>query len=124
MGGFYGGPMAVDPSGNVFTSCSSFNLHYSVFGADTLIPDRSWLSQAIVSKSDSTGAFLWATGTHGANAAPIGIATNGSGRLYVLGMYNTDTACIIGPDTLTYTSNGYNPGVFFLAKIGPSGNVI
>ena len=122
-GGFYPGQNTVDLSGNVYISGSTFNLYSSMFGPSSLISGSYTDVQTIIAKADSSGVFKWAISTQGHFSLPVGIATNTSGCLYLLGMYSDDTICVIGTDTLT-SATAMVSSVYYLVKINPNGAVL
>jgi hypothetical protein len=90
------------------------------YGSHAIVDSGAW-SQMIVSKIDSDGNYLWATATQGADVSCVNMTTDNKGNVYVLGMYDS-AVCRIGNFTLT---NPFAPKVeFFIAKYGPSGNVM
>ena len=117
--------VAADKAGNVYAAASNFYGDYTVYGADTVfnpaIATGSYYAQLVIAKADSNGHFLWEIGSMLSNAAPVNMATDTSGNLYVLGVY-TDTFFSIGTYTLSDTALGAT-GMLFLMKVSAGGTV-
>jgi len=113
------GKIAVDDSGNVYETNISPWFDSAVFGTFKILNPQV-LCQIIVTKTNSTGNFLWAIGTLHSNAIPISIAPDKYGNLYLLGVYYGGNLKI-GTKSVN-TSPAANS--YFLAKISAQGTVI
>jgi gliding motility-associated-like protein len=121
--GVDGWAVATDKSGNVFVGGINDGISTATFGAIT-VPFVGTPSgyQCVIAKYDSTGNCLWAQGTQNGASDLIGIATDPSGNVFMLGIME-DASLRIGTTTLT---NIYGPAdkQYFLAKYDPAGNVL
>jgi len=105
-------PVAVDNNGNVLAE----GYGCTRIGADSLY------GELFVTKVDSAGNFLWATGTRNSSATEVGIATDAAGNIYALGVYQAYSSTMtIGTITLP---GYYGLQAYFLWKISPTGSVI
>jgi type IX secretion system substrate protein len=73
-----------------------------------------------VTKTDSSGNFLWTIASESQLSFPLAIVTDWTGCIYLFGYYY-DGSFKLGPYTLTATSYDYE---YFLAKISPAGAVL
>lgn len=120
--GMDGWPVAVDRSGNVFTSGIKWGPNPAIFGAYTVPFAGAANYQCIIVKYDGNGNFLWAGQTDHGDCNLIGIATDLSGNCYLFGSFDSGYMKI---GTYTFI-NGYRKGdyKYFLVKYDPNGNII
>ncbi len=115
-------PVATDKNGNVFTAGIRWGTTPAVFGTTAVPISGSGVGyQCIIAKYDAVGNFLWAKGTAYGEANLIGLATDPSGNVYMLGTMYT-TTLKVGAITLSNTTT--SDAQFFLVKYDPSGNVL
>ena len=117
--------IAVDSSGNVYTTGYFFSTADFDPGAGTTNLISAGGAEAFVSKLDSSGNFVWAKGL-GGNSTDEGysIALDSSGNVYTTG-YFRDTADFdpgAGVAALTSASAGVNE--IFVSKLNSSGNFV
>ena len=107
----------VDASGNVYTT--GYVTSTSVMGT-TINLQTTGYSDIYVSKSNSSGEFLWAKTFGGPQAdRAYDLALDNTGNIYITG-YVTGTVIF---DSFTVTTNN-NSQDFFVAKLAPNGNVL
>ncbi len=107
----------VDASGNVYTT--GYVTSTSVMGT-TINLQTIGYSDIYVSKSNSSGEFLWAKTFGGPQAdRAYDLALDNTGNIYITG-YVTGTVIF---DSFTVTTNN-NSQDFFVAKLAPNGNVL
>ena len=119
--------MAIDASGNIYTSgyfrgTSDFDpgvLTYS------LTSEGSTNYDIFISKLDASGNFIWAKNLGGADEDRGScIALDGSGNVYTTGFFYN--AADFDPGASTYTLNTVSPGYpdIFISKLDASGNFV
>lgn len=115
-------PVATDKYGNVFTGGYRWGTTPAVFGTTTVPIAGSGVGyQCILAKYDASGNFLWAKATGHGEANLIGLATDQSGNVYMLGtMYTTS----LKVETITLSNTTSSDAQYFLAKFDPAGNVL
>ncbi len=118
-GGIDSWPVATDPSGNIFAAGVTFGTGGPITLGSYTIP-FSPSSQVILTKYGAGGNFLWAISTKNTSAWLISIATDAGGNCFLLGTFD-NSSLQIGSFTLNNTTT-YEQ--YFLAKVGPSGNVL
>ncbi len=106
---------ATDKWGNVYGAGYTFANDTMVFGMDTL------LAEMFLIKYDSLGNYLWGTGA--STAAPISIATDPWGNVYILAL-NDNYAVGIGDTLLENTGVPDTLSQYFLAKFAPDGHFL
>ncbi len=116
----FGYGIAVDPSGNIYTT-GVFNAPLDFDpGPGTFNLTSSGM---FISKLDSNGGFVWAKGL-GATPAETGesITVDSSGNVYTTGNFNGTQDFDPGPDTFKLISSG-DPDVF-ISKLDSSGDFV
>jgi Secretion system C-terminal sorting domain len=110
--------MVGDKFGNVISTGYVIGNDSIVIGSTVIHPDPV-VSKTVITKTDSSGHFLWSiTSLNSNNSFPIGVVTDAVGNIYLYGNYYAGTFTI-GAFTLTSTSDMY-----YLAKVSPIGNVL
>ncbi len=114
-------PIAVDKSGNVFEAGMIVGADTAQFGTFTIYSTDTITYPLLITKTDSSGHFLWAIMSHSnTDVLPISIEADDSGNLYLLALYDSSE---LGLGTVTlYNPNDYD--MYFLAKISPLGTVL
>jgi hypothetical protein len=114
--------VSVDGRGNIYslgyvglTGASTGEV--TVFSPHT-ITDSSTFSQMYITKSNSSGTFLWVTASQFTNGYPIGIVCDDIGNVYLYGAYSTN--CHFTSRTISVPSPS---SAYFLAKFDSSGNI-
>lgn len=117
-----GKSIAVDASGNVYTT-GSFNGSADFDpGADTFTLTSVGLKDVFISKLDPSGNFVWAKSFGGPTFdVGYGIAVDGSGNIYTTGYFQGTADFDPGAGTFTLTSSGYGN---FISKLDASGNFV
>jgi type IX secretion system substrate protein/beta-propeller repeat-containing protein len=111
---------AIDGSANVINGGSSFGtIGYTVYGADTLYFPTA-IEQAVVTKSDSGGHFIWARGSQHSPSRPAAVTGDLTGNVYVLGSFFDSSSITFMPYTLLNTARTS----YFLVKYSPAGTVL
>ena len=115
--------IAVDNSGNVFTTgCFQGTADFDP-GPNTFNMSASTNSDAFVSKLDASGNFVWAKQFIGANSTDeVSIALDASGNIYTTGTFDGTADFNPGTNTFNLTSAGLTD--VFISKLDPSGNFI
>jgi hypothetical protein len=110
----YGSAIAVDSSGNIYTTG----------GNETLIIDPFSLNpNFFVSKLNSSGVLLWEKSYGGSGLdASFSVAVDGSGNVYATGYFEGTVDFDPGVGTSNFTSAGINDA--FVLKLSPSGEDI
>jgi hypothetical protein len=113
-----GSDVVADNNGNVYVTGSfkSSNITFGSFVLNNPVPGSGVM---FVVKYDANGNVLSASGWSGANAT--GIATDGSGNVYLTGVF-TNSTITFGSFTLTNNASGL--GDIFIVKYNTNGNVI
>lgn len=114
-----GNSIAVDATGNVFTT-GGYMSSTANFGAVTLTNSASGINDLFIVKHDASGNVLWAKSA-GGNATDIGngVAVDPLGNAYITGFFASPTINF-GAGTLTNTSSGTMD--VFIVKYDASGN--
>jgi len=121
MQGDWGQSIATDASGNVYLIGAYFS-DTITFGAYTLVNASAGNNRYIfLAKYDSLGNVLWAKSFGGSNNDfGTGVATDGSGNLYFIGDYTSDSITF---GTITLIRNGNN-ATYYIVKYDSSGMAI
>lgn len=116
-----GNSIAVDPSGNVFTT-GSFMSATANFGTVALTNSASGTNDFLMLKYDASGNLLWAksAGGNGTDAGN-GVAVDASGNAYVTGIF-ASPSIDFGASSITNASSGTQD--IFVVKYDASGNAI
>ena len=122
----HGNSIAVDDSGNVYTTGTFRGTGDFDPGSGTSNLTSAGYSDAFVSKVDSSGNFIWAKqmgGTDNDYGSPIAIdTTNATGGIYLGGTFSGIADFDPGTGTYNLTSAGYSDA--FVVKLSTSGNFI
>jgi hypothetical protein len=116
-----GNSIAVDASGNVYTTGLFGGTVDFDPGPDTfnLTSDGSW--DIFISKLDASGNFVWAKQLGGISVDKgFSIAVDASGNVYTTGAFNGTANFDPGPGTFNLTSAG--DADLFISKLDASGN--
>ncbi|TRZ70083.1 MAG: T9SS C-terminal target domain-containing protein [Bacteroidetes bacterium] len=114
-----GSSTATDGSGNVYVM-GYIGDPSVTFGTITLTNNGGY--DMYIVKYDASGNVLWAKSAGGSNNdCGYGIATDGSGNVYVLGDF-TSSSITFGTIKLTNAASGKTD--MFIVKYDPSGNVV
>jgi hypothetical protein len=121
--GDIGRDIAVDSSGNIYTT-GYFNGTVDFDpGAGTSNLTSAGGNDVFVSKLDSSGALVWAKSFGGASSdLGISIAVDSSGNIYTTGYFNGTADFDPGAGTSNLTSAGGND--VFVSKLDSSGNLV
>jgi len=112
---------AADGSGNVYVTGDYYATVDFDPGGGTDEHTSNGICDALLSKFDSSGDFQWALTWGGAgNDWGSGVAVDGSGNLYVSGVFNDIVDFDPGGGTDEHTSNGWAD--VSLSKFPPDGN--
>jgi len=119
----YGRAIAVDGSGNIYTTGSFRGVVDFDPGTGTSNLTSAGSNDIFVHKMDSSGSFIWAK-TMGGTNSEIGksIATDASGNIYTTGWFVGTVDFDPGAGTSNHTSAGSNE--VFIQKLDPLGNFI
>jgi hypothetical protein len=110
----YGKSIAVDGSGNIYTTGSNQVL---------IIDPFSFNTNFFVSKLNSSGALLWEKSYGGSGLdASFSVAVDSSGNVYTTGYFEGTVDFDPGVGTSNFTSAGINDA--FVLKLSPSGEDI
>ena len=116
----------LDQQGNVFQVAIFGGPDTVTFGSIPIINQSTWTM--VITKTDSMGNYLWATGTQqtystsiSASIEPLSLTTDNAGNVLVYGMYGGSSDLIF--DTVTLLTTGYK-NTYFLAKLSPTGRVL
>jgi hypothetical protein len=110
----YGKSIAVDGSGNIYTTGSNQVL---------IIDPFSFNTNFFVSKLNSSGVLLWEKSYGGSGLdASFSVAVDGSGNVYATGYFEGTVDFDPGVGTSNFTSAGINDA--FVLKLSPSGEDI
>ncbi len=120
MGGCEGWLVTTDGSGNVYGAGHTYAGTQNIYFGNTVHHYNFNDVGAILVKYDKAGNVLWSASTSNGVAEPMGITTDGSGNLIMLGIFYTGSVTI-GSHTVTGTPNIYK---YFLAKYDSTGNVL
>ncbi|MBI2424602.1 MAG: SBBP repeat-containing protein [Candidatus Hydrogenedentes bacterium] len=108
--------IAVDSSGNVYTTGYFYGTVDFDPGAGTFNLSSGSSDDFFVSKLDSTGAFVWAIQFHGTSFGQSqSIAVDSSGNVYTTGYFYGTADFDPGAGTANLTSAGYND--IFVSKL-------
>lgn len=111
--------IARDNSGNVYVT-GYFSSSHITFGETTL--NNAGGNDLFIAKYDTNGNPIWAVSAGGsATDWALGVATDGSGNVYVTGGFMSPTITF-GTFTLINAGSGYLD--MFIVKYDPSGNVL
>jgi uncharacterized membrane protein YqhA len=120
-----GASIAIDASGNVYTTGRFFGTVDFDPGADTLNLTSSGDYEIFISKLDSLGNLVWAKAMGGTNAdagSSIAISPGVSGDVYTTGSFQGTGDFDPGAGTFYLTSGG--PSDIFISKLDSSGNFV
>ena len=110
----YGQSIAVDSSGNIYTTGSNQII---------IIDPFSFNTNFFVSKLNSSGVLLWEKSYGGSGLdASFAVAVDGSGNVYATGYFEGTVDFDPGVGTSNFTSAGRNDA--FVLKLSPSGEDI
>ena len=116
--------IAVDSSGNVYTT--GFYVGTADFdpGAGTFNLTSAGVFDIFVSKLDSAGNFVWARSLGGSGVSEFGqgIAVDGGGNVYTTGLFEGTADFDPGAGTFNLTSVGTSD--IFVSKLDSAGNFI
>ena len=118
-----GHEVAVDSSGNVYTTGYFYNTVDFDPGAGTTNLTSNGGRDAFVSKLDSSGNYVWAKsfGDSG-NDSGAWVAVDSSGNVYTAGNFGVTVDFDPGAGTANLTSNGQQDG--YVLKLDSSGNYV
>ncbi len=109
-----------DLSGNVYACGHSWAFDSTVFGSHTVYnPGHEY--QAVITKADNSGHYLWAIASRYAYATFCGSDVDASGNLYTAGYYSGDSIRLGG---ISLSNAIPSEPMFFVAKISASGTVL
>ena len=125
-----GNAVVTDASGNSYVT-GSFHSSTISFGSVSVANTSGayGASNVYVAKLDPNGNGIWVKGFGGntafnGNGTGTGIAIDGSGNLYITGLF-TGTGMTFGSTTLTTNdTSAYSVGEIFITKLDGSGNVM
>lgn len=123
----YGAAVTTDAKGNIFvTGCHhpALHLHKNVESRNTLtlVNTIKRDDRMFVAKYNSRGELLWANHSVGRFVEAKDIVTDHAGNIYVCGRFASKT--MFGSrDGNNKRLLGYEPGLMFLAKYTPQGNL-
>jgi hypothetical protein len=118
-----GASIALDASGNVYTTGNFGSMVDFDPGAGTFSLTSAGAGDAFISKLDAAGNFVWAKQLGGtANDAGKALTIDASGNIYSGGYFFTDGDFDPGPATSTLTSNGV--GDIYVSKLDAAGNFV
>jgi gliding motility-associated-like protein len=122
VGGLY--DMAVDASGNVYSTGHVYGTSDFDPGPGTFNLTSAGSSDIFISKLNSSGDFVWAK-LFGGGIQDNGntIDTDGLGNLYIAGNFNGTVDFDPGPGTFNLTVSGANTD-YFLQKLDTDGNFV
>jgi uncharacterized membrane protein YqhA len=119
----FGFSIAVDSSGNVYTTGSFMGSVDFDPGTGSSNLTSAGLFDIFISKLDSAGNFGWAKSMGGTNDDNgVSISVDGSGNVYTTGYFHGNVDFDPGPGTSNLTSAGSND--IFISKLDASGNFI
>ena len=122
----YGSSIATDGSGNVYVTGAFYSPSITFFGTNNitkiLTNAASGNSDMFIVKYSSTGIVQWAKSAGGnSNEAGIGVATYGSGNVYVTGSF--ESSSLTFSETTTLTNAGTSGNDMFIVKYDADGVV-
>ena len=115
--------VAVDGSGNVYTTGPFFGTADFDPGAGTFNLTPAGFQDIFVSKLDSAGNFVWAKRMGGVSSGNsiVGVAVDGSGDVYTAGSFFGTVDFDPGAGTFNVTAAG---GRIFVSKLDSAGNFV
>lgn len=117
-----GAGLAVDTSGNVYTTGTFYGTADFDPGPGIAILTTDGGTDVFVCKLDSAGNFVWVRGFGGSgNDEPFGLAADASGSVYATGTFTGSADFNPGPGTSLLTSAGLTD--VFVSKLSPSGSL-
>lgn len=123
VGSDIGNSIAVDASGNVYTTGVFLGSADFDPGVATTTLTSAGSNDIFVSKLNSSGAFVWADGVGGTgNDQGLGITVDVGGNIYYTGLFVSFGDFDPGVATTTLTSAGSND--IFLSKLNPAGSLV
>jgi predicted transcriptional regulator len=119
----YGYSVAVDSSGNVYTTGTFEGTGDFDPGSGTTNLTSNGGTDVFVSKLDSSGNYVWAK-SFGGTSTDYGysVAVDSSGNVYTTGYFKNTVDFDPGSGTTNLTSNGSND--VFISKLDSSGNYV
>lgn len=115
--------IAVDDSGNVYTTGSFWGIIDFDPSDETSNLTSMGLADIFISKLDPAGNFLWAKSMGGVGLdVGLSIAIDGSGNIYTTGYFNDEVDFDPGVETSNLTSAGAFD--IFISKLDPDGNLL
>lgn len=125
-GGDQGYAIAVDNSGNVYTtgSFAGTGAYFDPASTSSHTLSSSGSSDIFVSKLNASGSYVWADGMGGASAdVGFGITADGSGNVYTTGYFN-GTGAYFDPNSTSHTLSSAGGSDIFVSKLDASGNYV
>ncbi len=120
-----GNSIAVDASGNVYTTGSFFGTTDFDPGPGTYNLTSFGSGDIFVSKLDASGNFLWAKQLGGADDdRGYSIAVDANGNVYTTGIFSGTADFDPGPGTYNLTTAGAGSIDAFISKLDAAGNFI
>jgi|GEM_PF-3118244 len=123
-GGMNSRPAAIDASGNLYVAGSTWGSAYTIdsmtFGSHKVYSNGKY-DQLIITKTDSSGNYLWAVGSQNTSANTTALALDQSGNIFVTGFYG-DTSIKLG--TIVLTNPAPALPMSFIEKISSAGTVL
>ncbi len=118
-----GNSVALDASGNVYTAGYFSAVADFDPGVGTTSLTATGLNNGFVTKLDASGNFIWAKNVaEGSDSYAQSVVFDGSGNIYVTGVFNGTTDFDPGVGTTTISTNGNDD--IFLSKLDAAGNLL
>lgn len=114
--------IAIDDSGNVFTTGTFSETIDFDPGVGTAFLSSTGGKSCFVQKLDSSGNYLWAKSFAGPGCSPKAIAVDPWGNVLITGGFGGTFDFDPGPGSATYSSVGISD--VFIQKLDPSGNFL
>jgi hypothetical protein len=123
MGGMYTSDLAVDASGNIYTTGEFWGTADFDPGPGTFYLTSKGYHDIYIQKLDSEGNFLWACGFGSDNVdGGISLTVGPGGNVVVVGTFCETVDFDPGPGVVNLTSNGH--GDIFVIKMDGMGNLL
>jgi hypothetical protein len=117
----YGKSIAIDPSGNIYTTGYFYSTIDFDPGAGTYNLTSAGLEDIFISKLDAAGNFLWAKQLGGSSKDIVNsIKTDASGNVYTIG--NFEGTCDFDPGPAIFNLTSVSNSDIFISKLDDSGN--
>lgn len=121
--GEYGKSIAIDASGNVYSTGYFDGPTDFDPGPGTFTLNSSGATDIYISKLDNSGNFVWAKNLGGSSSdVSYSIKTDPSGNVYTIGTFSLSADFDPGPGSFSLTSNGFLD--FFISKLDALGNFV